>query len=58
MWGLSERTVRRMLADQAGILRLGQEATSRRRRYLTLRVPESVLTRIYERLAPSATAKV
>jgi hypothetical protein len=50
LWGLSVRTITRMLEGETGILRIGQEGKPRKRRYMTLRVPESVLTRIYSRL--------
>jgi AraC-like DNA-binding protein len=50
LWGLSVRTITRMLEAETGILRIGQEGKPRKRRYMTLRVPESVLCRIYSRL--------
>jgi hypothetical protein len=50
LWGLSERTVRRMLDGETGILAWGHPGDGKRRRRLTLRVPESVLSRIHSRL--------
>jgi len=62
MWGLHETTVRRIFQDEPGVFRLGK--TGRRdgkRDYVTLRIPESVLCRVYERksraLAFSATRR-
>jgi hypothetical protein len=50
LWGLSERTIRRMLDREPGILVWGQPGDGKRRRRLTVRVPESVLLRIHSRL--------
>jgi hypothetical protein len=50
MWGLSPRTVRRLFANEPGIIELGQPDSMRKRRYLTIRIPESVLVRVHRRL--------
>jgi predicted transcriptional regulator len=49
-WGLSESTIRRILTEEPGVLRLAHEETRYKRRYTTLRVPERVARRIYRRL--------
>lgn len=50
MWNLSSRTVRRLFANEPGIIELGQPDTMKKRRYLTIRIPESVLMRVHRRL--------
>lgn len=50
MWNLSSRTVRRLFANEPGIIELGQSDSMRKRRYLTIRIPESVLVRVHRRL--------
>lgn len=43
---VSSATVRRMFRDEPGVLRLSVEPKPGRRPYLTIRVPESVLSRV------------
>jgi hypothetical protein len=54
MWGLSYSKVRRMFEEEQGVLRLGEpgrrEGRAFRRRYFTMRIPESVAERVYARL--------
>ena len=50
LWLLHESTIRRMFLDELGVLKYGK--TSRhdgRRDYVTLRIPESVARRVYEK---------
>ena len=50
MWSLSTRTIRRMLEKESGIMVIGHPGNSRRHRYQRLRIPESVLQRIHNRM--------
>ena len=51
MWQLSPDSVRRLFEREPGVLAFGCEhSTGYRRRYTTLRVPESVLARVHRRL--------
>lgn len=51
MWQLSPDSVRRLFEREPGVLALGSDhSTGYRRRYTTLRVPESVLARVHRRL--------
>ncbi len=50
LWGLSDKTVKKLFADEKGVLRIGRPGTSTRRGHETLRVPESVLLRVHSRL--------
>jgi len=45
---LSSRTVRRMFQDEPGVLKLGESFRARKRGYVTLRIPESVLQRVFD----------
>ena len=50
MLGVSKDTVRRLFADEPGIIDLGRHETAQgRRRYRLLRIPDSVLDRIIYR---------
>lgn len=50
LWGLSVRTLRRMFENEPGIIVFGNMGSLRKRRYLTLRIPESVLLCVHRRL--------
>ena len=50
MWGWSQNTIRRMFANEPGILEWGTEETRFKRSYTTLRIPESVMARVHRRL--------
>jgi hypothetical protein len=47
MWKLDETTIRRLFIDEPGVLKLGNGARRGKRSYTTLRIPESVVTRVY-----------
>lgn len=47
LWGLSERTIRRMFENEEGVLQWGSPETRRKRGYITLRIPESVMLRVH-----------
>jgi hypothetical protein len=49
LWGLSAKTVTRMFAKEAGVIRIANEGTGKRN-YATLSIPESVASRVHERL--------
>lgn len=50
IWNLSKDAVRRMFQNEPGVLVLGDTNPRRRkRRYLTLRIPQSVIDRVHER---------
>jgi AraC-like DNA-binding protein len=50
LWGLSEKTIRRMFSDEPGVVRFGHEERRFKRGYVTLRIPESVVQRVHRRL--------
>jgi hypothetical protein len=52
MWKLSDDAVRRIFENEPGVLVLAEEKrNSHKRRYRTLRIPASVLERVYRRMS-------
>ncbi len=51
MWKLSKSKVRKIFRDEPGVLALGEPRPKygRRRGYVVLRIPQSVLERVYRR---------
>jgi hypothetical protein len=49
LWGLSAKTVARIFADEAGVIRVASNGTGKRK-YATLSIPESIALRVHERL--------
>jgi hypothetical protein len=47
MWNLSKDAVRRIFQDEPGVLVLGGRSSGGKRRYTTLRIPQSVLERVH-----------
>ena len=50
MWKVSVQTVRQVFENEEGVLKIGRDGTRTRRRYKTLRIPESVVERVHTRL--------
>ena len=53
MWNLSPDAVRRIFRDEPGVLVLGDRNPRSRRRYVTLRIPQSVLERVHRQMSLS-----
>lgn len=52
MWSLGEDKVRDLFENEPGVMVISNEGLrGRRRRYRTLRIPESVVQRVHRRLA-------
>jgi hypothetical protein len=49
IWNLSKDAVRRMFQNEPGVLVLGNRLSGHKRRYTTLRIPQSVLERVHQR---------
>ena len=47
LWGLSERTVRRIFTDEPGVIKWENGETRFKRGYTTLRIPERVVQRVH-----------
>jgi hypothetical protein len=56
LWGLSTKTVARLFADEPGVIRVANDLTGKRK-YATLSIPESVASRVHERLGAPATGQ-
>ena len=57
MWSLSPDPVRKLFEHEPGVLVLGNHGARSKRRYTTLRIPESVVERVHRRLCnPDLTA--
>ena len=47
-WQLKNDTVRKLFSDEPGVFCIGEESTRRRKRaYVTMRIPRSVMLRVY-----------
>jgi hypothetical protein len=53
-WGLSEDSVRSLFKGEPGVLTIARPGTAKKRRYVSMRVPESVLLRVHRRLSARA----
>ena len=51
MWNLSSDKVREIFEHEPGVLVIGERNPRYKRRYLTLRIPQTVLLRVHNRLA-------
>ena len=51
VWGLSPDTIRNLFREQPGVLKIGRAEARFRRGYFTLRIPQSVVERVYRRLS-------
>lgn len=51
LWALSLDTVRRIFESEPGVLAIERPRVYGKRRYRTLRIPESVASKVYYRLA-------
>jgi hypothetical protein len=51
MWNLSADKVRELFENEPGVLVIGERTPRHKRRYLTLRIPQSVLERVHRRLS-------
>lgn len=51
LWGLSRHTITELFSAEPGVVAIGNErSTGRRRKYETLRIPEDVARRVHARL--------
>jgi hypothetical protein len=55
MWNLSPDKVREIFEQEPGVLVIGERNPRHKRRYLTLRIPQTVLQRVHSRLASKPT---
>lgn len=55
MWHLSPDKVRDLFENEPGVLVIGDPSARHKRRYRTLRIPQTVLNRVHTRLAVRPT---
>lgn len=53
IWGLSVDVVRRACENDPDVIKIGHPETLHRRKYVSLRIPESAARRIHRRLTQS-----
>jgi hypothetical protein len=61
LWNLSEDSIRNIFRDEPGVLKIGSSFKRRKRGYVVLRIPESILQKVHESLRkaePRAFARV
>lgn len=54
LWGLSEKTVRKIFEQEPGVVEIDNRTSRRKRNYVTRRIPESVLRRVHRKLQRTA----
>lgn len=57
LWGLSTDTIRTMFRDEPDVLIIDREEKMNKRRYLTMRIPASVATRVHQTYRQRLTKK-
>ena len=57
MWNLSADKVRELFENEPGVLMIGERSPRHKRRYVTLRIPQSVLERIHRRLSSKSDVR-
>jgi hypothetical protein len=57
MWNLSPDKVRELFEGEPGVLVIGERHCRHKRRYVTLRIPHSILERVHARLSARAGAR-
>ena len=55
LWNLSARFVRDLFRDELGVLVLDRPEQMHKRGYASLRIPESVMRRVYDRMHTTKT---
>src|SRR6266478_5713602 len=54
LWNLSTDKVRELFENEPGVLVIGERSPRHKRRYVTLRIPQTVLERVHLRLSSKA----
>ena len=56
MWSLSRDSVRRLFLSEPDVPKIARPANRYKRSYVTMRIPESVLNRVYRRMCAGRVA--
>jgi hypothetical protein len=51
IWGLCENSVRELFKNEPGVVKLERPRPRHKRRYITVRIPLSVLERVHRRMS-------
>ena len=51
LWNLSTDKVRELFENEPGVLVIGERSPRHKRRYVTLRIPQTVVERVHRRLS-------
>lgn len=57
LWNLSSDTVRDLFQHETGVIAIGNPYPNRKRRYVTLRIPHSVVERVHSRLSSAKAVR-
>ena len=57
MWNLSTDKIRELFDGEPGVLVIGERNSRHKRRYVTLRIPQSVVERVHARLASKPVSR-
>lgn len=57
MWNLSADKIRDLFDSEPGVLVIGERSPRGKRRYRTLRIPQTVVERVYMRLSLKGAAR-
>lgn len=55
LWGTSSDTIRRIFEPEPGVLKIGDPKPRSGRKYVSLRIPESIALRVHNRLSSVPT---
>ena len=56
LWSLSRESVRKMFLSEPDVPKIARPGNRYKRSYVTLRIPESVLNRVYRRMCEGRVA--
>ena len=56
LWSLSPSVIRAIFRDRTDVIRIGHGEKMRKRAYVSIRVPESVVQRVHQELRSKCTA--
>ena len=57
IWNLSADKVRELFENEPGVLVIGERSPRHKRRYVTLRIPQSVLERVHRCLSSKSVVR-
>ena len=58
LWGMSAKLIRRIFADQPGVLKIDRPELLHKRGYCSLYIPESVVISVHQSLSQSGSGRI